>query len=223
MTVCQALCDMSLVLVARFFLTTLPTTMLKFPVFEVINRAMSFSGLSPSRSGALSGFLFCTIMLPVTNYRFQKSMNPDWQIQPSKLFQAYIPTVTRDIIYGCARAVLGAFFQDIFAPVDFTHKALVFGLTIWASCLISSPCNEWRGYTLQPEHQRLSFAKYFKPANYVRSTGIGCTIMGVALTTGMLVTPYAEETFGYCREYYPIGTKIGGSCILWLVLRRLFR
>lgn len=27
----------------------------------------------------------------VTNYRFQKSMNPDWEIQPSLLYQAYAP------------------------------------------------------------------------------------------------------------------------------------
>ena len=94
------------------------------------------------------------------------------------------------------------------------HQAMVFGLTIWASCIwtasdecraarcesaavvsvargiISSPCNEWRGYTLQPpdkkllarralmllnacaaEAARLPFNIYFKPINYARSTG----------------------------------------------------
>ena len=54
---------------------------------------------------------------------------------------------------------------------------------------------------------RLPFSEYFKPVNYARSTGvvnavgfcpsgIGSTIMGVALMIGMLVTPYAEDAFG---------------------------
>ena len=43
---------------------------------------------------------------------------------------------------------------------------------------------------------RLPFMEYFKPINYARSTGIGSTIMGIALMIGMLVTPYAEEAFG---------------------------
>jgi len=223
MTVGQAFSEMNLALVARFFLTTFPTNMLKFPVFEVINRAMAFSGLSPSISGTISGFFFCTIMLPVTNYRFQKSMNPDWEIQPSLLYQAYVPTVARDIIYGWARGLVGTFFQDLFAPEEFTHKALVFGLTIWASCIISSPCNEWRGYTLQPPDKKLDFQKYFKPINYARSTGIGSTIMGVALMIGMLVTPYAEAAFGYLKENHPLASSIVAHDILLIAIVRLLR
>ena len=46
MTVAQAWNEMTLSLVAGFFLTTFPTNMLKFPVFEVINRAMTFTSLS---------------------------------------------------------------------------------------------------------------------------------------------------------------------------------
>ena len=94
-------------------------------------------------------------IVQVTNYRFQKSMNPDWEIQPSLLYQAYapasvtsqprqrcqrcrrgaglirlmvmasfpeVPTVARDIIYGWARGLVGTFFQDLFAPEEFTHK-----------------------------------------------------------------------------------------------------
>merc|ERR1712224_338583 len=89
----------------------------------------------------------------------------------------------------------------LIAPETFTQKAIVFGITIWAACIISSPCNEWRGYTLQPKDKKLSFGEYFKPINYMRSTGIGATIMGVALCIGMLVTPYAETAFGYLKEH----------------------
>ena len=76
-------------------------------------------------------------MLPVTNYRFRKSMG--WEIKPSLLYQAYVwhskrhqmnskvifevPTVARDIIYGWARGLVGTFFQELFAPEIFTHKA----------------------------------------------------------------------------------------------------
>ncbi|CAJ1348281.1 unnamed protein product, partial [Effrenium voratum] len=98
MTVGQAFQEVNFNLVANFFLTTFPTNMLKFPVFEIINRAMTFTGLSPGVSGFVSGLVFCTIMLPVTNYRFRKSMG--WEIKVALLYQAYIPTVARDIIYG---------------------------------------------------------------------------------------------------------------------------
>merc|ERR1712014_262871 len=122
------------------------------------------------------------------------------EIKPALLYQAYIPTVTRDIIYGWARGVVGAYLAEAMAPDTFTSKAIVFGITIWAACIISSPCNEWRGYTLQPPDRKLSFGEYFKPVNYARSTGIGATIMGIALCIGMLVTPYAEMLFSYLKE-----------------------
>lgn len=215
MTVGQAWNEMTMSLVASFFLTTFPTNMLKFPVFEVINRAMTFSGLPASISGTISGFFFCTIMLPVTNYRFRKSMG--WEIKASLLYQAYVPTVARDIIYGWARGLVGGFFQDLFAPEEFTHKAMVFGLTIWASCIISSPCNEWRGFTLQPKDKKLPFMEYFKPINYARSTGIGSTIMGVALMIGMLVTPYAEDAFGYLREHTAIAMGLVAALLIGIV------
>ena len=45
-----------------------------------------YTSLSPGVSGFISGWLFCTIMLPVTNYRFRKSMG--WEIKASLLYQA---------------------------------------------------------------------------------------------------------------------------------------
>jgi len=198
MTVSQAYSEITFKLVSTFFLTTFPTNMLKFPVFEMINMALSFTTLAGSVRGIVNGFLFCTIMLPVTNYRFRKSMG--WEIKPALLYQAYVPTVTRDIVYGWARGVVGAALSKSMSPDTFTMQAIVFGITIWAACIISSPCNEWRGYTLQPPDRKLPFGEYFKPINYMRSTGIGATIMGIALCVGMLVTPYAENLFAICKE-----------------------
>ncbi|CAJ1406667.1 unnamed protein product [Effrenium voratum] len=215
MTVGQAFQEVNFNLVANFFLTTFPTNMLKFPVFEIINRAMTFTGLSPGVSGFVSGLVFCTIMLPVTNYRFRKSMG--WEIKVALLYQAYIPTVARDIIYGWARGLVQPWLLDTIAPTTFTHKAMVFGLTIWASCIISSPCNEWRGYTLQPPDKKLPFNIYFKPINYARSTGIGSSIMGIALMIGMLVTPYAEEAFAYFKEHTAIALGLVALIVVGIV------
>jgi len=209
MTFAQAYQEVTLSLVANFFLTTFPTNMLKFPVFEVINIMMSFTAMAGSIRGVVTGWLFCTIMLPVTNYRFRKSMG--WEIKMNLLYQAYIPTVTRDIIYGWARGCVGGKIVSSWSPGGPVESAFQFGVVIWAACIISSPCNEWRGYTLQPPDRKLPFSVYFKPINYMRSTGIGATIMGIALMMGMLVNPYAETLFQYLKGH-------PGLAVLGLVL-----
>merc|ERR1711933_296384 len=91
------------------------------------------------------------------------------------------------------------------APESASAKAAVFGIVVFAACIISSPGNEWRGFTLQPKDRKLPFAEYFKPVNYMRSTGVGATIMGIALMVGMLVTPYAEMLFSYLKEHTVVG------------------
>ncbi|CAE7620765.1 mco, partial [Symbiodinium necroappetens] len=138
-------------------------------------------------------------MLPVTNYRFRKSMG--WEIKPALLYQAYVPTVVRDILYGWARGFVAVALSAVWKPQTFVQEAFVFAFVIWAACIISSPCNEWRGYTLQPKDKKLSFGEYFKPVNYARSTGIGATIMGISLFVGRLVTPFAETAFAYLKGH----------------------
>jgi len=186
MTFAQAYAEMSMQQVIKFFGTTFPTNMLKFPVFEVINMMLTFTSLSGGFRGMINGFLFCTIMLPVTNYRFRRSMG--WEITPAALYQAYVPTVARDIAYGWSRGFVGGAISGVPLP-----KTVLFGITVFLACILSSPGNEWRGYSLQPKEKKLSFAEYFKPVNYARSTGIGATIMGVALGVGMFVTPFVEQ------------------------------
>jgi len=211
MTFSQAWSEVTFKLVSNFFLTTFPTNMLKFPVFEVINMSLSFTTLPGGLRGVVSGFLFCSIMLPVTNYRFRKSMG--WEIKLGLLYQAYVPTVARDIVYGWARGVVGGIVISTFAPESFFAEAVCFGITVWAACIISSPGNEWRGYTLQPKDRKLPFAEYFKPVNYARSTGIGAAIMGIALCVGRLMTPYAESLFAYCKSnpmYAAVGVVVLG-------------
>merc|ERR1719195_1635017 len=214
MTFEEAWKEITFQLVSNFFLTTFPTNMMKFPIFEVINMLLSFTSLSGPVRGIVNGWLFCTIMLPVTNYRFRKSMG--WEIKASLLYQAYLPTVTRDIVYGWARGFVGGLISSSWNPEGVVGKAFQFGVVIWAACIISSPCNEWRGYTLQPPDRKLPFSVYFKPINYLRSTGIGATIMGIALMMGMLVNPYAEALFGYLKGHpaYAVLTLVLVLCFV---------
>jgi hypothetical protein len=217
MTVSQAWSEITFQLVSNFFLTTFPTNMLKFPVFEIINMLLSFTSLSGSLRGIVNGFLFCSIMLPVTNYRFRKSMG--WEIKVADLYQAYIPTVARDIVYGWARGVCGPMVSSAVAPETFFMKAACFGITVWLACIISSPGNEWRGYTLQPADRKLPFGEYFKPVNYARSTGIGAAIMGVALCVGMLVTPYAEAAFAVAKENSTVSLLVLAAAVVAVVVK----
>merc|ERR1711933_54533 len=105
------------------------------------------------------------------------------------------------------------------APESASAKAAVFGIVVFAACIISSPGNEWRGYTLQPKDRKLPFAEYFKPVNYVRSTGVGATIMGIALMVGMLVTPYAEMLFSFLKShmYLAAGILVLGGFVAGIV------
>merc|ERR1712066_1062382 len=84
---------------------------------------------------------------------------------PALLYQAYEPTVARDIVYGWARGFVGGAMNSAIGPETAIGRAFVFGITVWAACIISSPGNEWRGYTLQPKDRKLPFAEYFKPIN----------------------------------------------------------
>lgn len=215
MTVKAAIKDVKVQDCLRFFLTTFPTNMLKFPVFEVINTGLSSTSLSVALRGVVSGAIICTLALPLTNYRFRVSMNLPFKA--SLLYQAYPPTLLRDITYGLTRVVLGDLSFKAAPGVCSSHlgRCLLFGLTIWAACIASSPFNELRGYWLQPSETKLSLGAFFKPSRYVRSTSIGATIMGVSLAVGMLVTPLAESAFlCSCRHKHMLGVVLACGCVV---------
>merc|ERR1719316_61828 len=58
-TLAKAISETSFSASMKFFMTTFPTNMLKFPVFEVINRALAFTTLAGSLRGIITGFSFC--------------------------------------------------------------------------------------------------------------------------------------------------------------------
>merc|ERR1719389_671902 len=74
-------------------------------------------------------------------------------------------------------------------------------VTVIASCIISAPGNELRGYMLQPPKTRQSIGEFFQPQKFIRSTSIGAMIMGIALGFGAIATPKVEAYVASLRKY----------------------
>lgn len=197
----EAIAEMDAQQIVKFFQTVLPTNFIKFPFFEAINVIMSGVKVPPALRGTVTGAVFCTATLPITNYRFRKSMN--LPISPKDLYQAYLPTVLRDIIYGIVRNKV--FAARLAANPEYSKtnagRFMNMFITVIASCVISAPGNELRGFMLQPANKRQSFGEFFQPQKFARSTSIGAMIMGVALGFGALATPKVEAYVGSIRKY----------------------
>mmetsp|Transcript_7370 Transcript_7370/g.12799 ORF Transcript_7370/g.12799 Transcript_7370/m.12799 type:complete len:295 (+) Transcript_7370:58-942(+) len=181
--------------------TTLATNFIKFPFFEATNIIMQGIDLPPTARGAALGSVFCTITLPITNYRFRKSMN--LPVTPANLYQAYPPTVLRDIIYGIARNKVSAFLISLNPSFGNSMLGRVVNMfaTVVAACVLSAPGNELRGYCLQPPDRKQSFADFFQPIKFIRSTSVGAVIMGISLAIGTLATPQVEKFVAVLKEY----------------------
>merc|ERR1712070_732715 len=134
---------------------------------EVINTVLAGTEMTGALRGVINGALFCTLMLPVTNYRFRKSMG--LPIEIGLLYQAYPPTLGRDIVYGWSRGFFGGYIARAFPGAGFGGKCAMFGLTIIVACIVSSPFNELRGFWLQPPAKKLAFNQFFQPIRYARS------------------------------------------------------
>ena len=197
----EALKELDPVKVQNFLKTTLATNFIKFPFFEATNIIMQGVDLPPTARGAALGSVFCTITLPITNYRFRKSMN--LPVTPGNLYQAYGPTVLRDIIYGIARNKVSAFFTSLNPAFASTMMGRVVNMfaTVVAACVLSAPGNELRGYCLQPPDRKQSFVDFFQPAKFIRSTSVGAIIMGISLAIGTMATPQVEKIVGIMKDY----------------------
>jgi len=173
-----------------FFLTVLTANALKMPFDELIGLALSFVPLTAYLRGLLHGWLHTLFLLPVSNIRFRKSM--DLPFDPRLLYQAYLPTVLRDMVFGCARHVVGGWWGVACAdlgsgselPVQ--TQALRYGLTVFVSCIAAAPLNEWRGYRLQPSDEVLPFWQFFKLGPCLRSTLVGGFILSCSMALGTL-------------------------------------
>lgn len=197
----EAIAEMDAEGILKFFQTVLPTNFIKFPFFEAINVILGGVDIPPAMRGTVTGAVFCTATLPITNYRFRKSMN--MPIQASALYQAYLPTVLRDIIYGIVRNKVFSMRLAQYPEYSKTNAGRFSNMfiTVIASCVISAPGNELRGYMLQPANKRQSMSEFFQPQKFVRSTSIGAMIMGIALGFGAIATPKVEAFVASIRKY----------------------
>merc|ERR1711920_376052 len=120
--------------VKRFLQTTMATNFIKFPFFEATNVIMAGIDLPPTARGAALGTVFCTTTLPITNYRFRKSM--DLPITLGSLYQAYLPTVLRDILYGIVRNKVMTFMVGLNPKASGTNSGRFINMfvTVIAAC-----------------------------------------------------------------------------------------
>mmetsp|Transcript_53275 Transcript_53275/g.124800 ORF Transcript_53275/g.124800 Transcript_53275/m.124800 type:complete len:334 (-) Transcript_53275:60-1061(-) len=190
MKIIDAINDVSPAMMLNFFKTTLATNFLKFPFFEAINAFCSCLPISGSIRGLVTGFVFTTATLPVTNYRYRKSM--ELEVNWGNLYEAYLPTVIRDIVYGIARNYCTAWCLGLNTAWTAASPTVLF-IVVILGCLISAPFNEWRGFLLQSKGQELTFSEFFKPMNFIRSTSLGALKQGLALAVGYWCAPPASK------------------------------
>mmetsp|Transcript_57268 Transcript_57268/g.177764 ORF Transcript_57268/g.177764 Transcript_57268/m.177764 type:complete len:282 (+) Transcript_57268:91-936(+) len=206
--VLQAFKELDVKKVSSFLRTTMATNFIKFPFFEATNVIMAGVDLPPTLRGTVLGTVFCTTTLPITNYRFRKSMG--LEITASSLYQAYPATVLRDILYGIVRNKVMAFMVGLDPQRAGTNAGRFLNMfaTVIAACVLSAPGNELRGYCLQPPNKKQAFGDFFQPAKFIRSTSVGAMIMSVSLGIGTLATPQVEKLVASVREYlktHPVG------------------
>jgi hypothetical protein len=203
--------------IKSFFNTTIMTNFIKFPFFEIVNQIMNTMNLPASVRGTVTGIIFTSATLPITNYRFRKSMNLPIE-NFSILYQAYLPTVGRDVVYGICRNKmyewLTAMDPKIMSTSAGRFKAM-FTMALFA-CVVSAPGNEIRGFVLQPKGKEKPFLEFFDPVKTVRSTTIGGLIMSSSLATGAYFTPYVEMIYAKLKEYAKSDPL--GAMLLFLIL-----
>jgi len=218
-----AISEHTLEKIIKFFSTTVGTNFIKFPFFEVVNMIMNSFTVPASVRGTVTGVVFTSATLPITNYRFKKSMNlPVGGILD--LYQAYLPTAGRDVLYGIARNKMMAWITAANPKLMSTPagRAKAMFATVAFSCVVSAPGNEYRGFVLQPKGKEKPFFEFFDPAKTVRSTTIGGLIMSTSLAAGAFATPFVEAFVSYLREASkkdPFGTIL----LLLFVIDRVLR
>jgi len=134
-------------------------------------------------------------MLPIENFRFRRRHN--LSLEPGLLWQAYAPTVLREIVYGWSRGFIDSWLVRslLSDSPNVIAVAFLLGVTTWLACWISSPLNELRAYWVQPPSTKVPFKQFFNQERYLRSTAQSATIMAVSLMVGALLAPIAEWLF----------------------------
>lgn len=206
-----------------FYQATLPTNIIKFPFYEVINLLLTQVKIPDTGRGAITGAVFTTLTLPLGNYRFCKSMGIP--INYNSLYKAYLPTLARDIVYGIVRTNVFNMIAKSYPELNKTAggRFLAMFSTAIAACILSAPGNELRGYYLQPPAKRQSFGDFFQPVKFVRSTSVGATNLGISLGVGTLVVGPAQVAVHASKEYLTSNPGASIAITLWFVHQYLAR
>merc|ERR1719191_2074822 len=140
------------------------------------------------------------------------------------LYQAYLPTVGRDVLYGIARNKMMAWIiasnpKAMSTPLG---RARTMFMTVLFSCVVSAPGNEYRGFVLQPKGKEKPFMEFFDPVKTVRSTTIGGLIMSLSLATGAFCTPFVEAIYQKIKESAKTD-PLGAMLLIFMLADKLHR
>jgi hypothetical protein len=228
MKVADAIAELTPAMIGTFFATTISTNLLKFPLFEAVTMFMRYMpNYSNLVRGLVVGFVFTTSTLPITNFRYRMSIQTPVSeaIKPGVLYQAYLPTVVRDMVYAIARYALTAAILLRWTNLDPSSPAMLFCVVL-GGCIISAPFNEIRGFLLQSAGKKMTFREFFKPVNFVRSTSLGALNQAIAVATGYWLTPivakYVKMAHDSVESGNPIaffGVVFSMDVVFWLLAR----
>ena len=173
-----------------FFRTVLATNLLKFPFFEAVNDfSTSWSFIPKPLQGIVASVIYTSAVLPLANYRYIKSLQ--LKVKFRKLYQAYLPTLLRDMIYGVTRHWMMIILATPY-KLSVGGEALRYFISIAVACLASAPGNELRAFRLQPKKSRLPPSEFFELHRFLRSAMLGSLIPATAIASGHVLVSQAE-------------------------------
>jgi len=216
MSIKAAMGEMTPQLILSFFATTISTNLLKFPLFEAVSMFLSLlPNMTNVTRGLIAGFIFTTATLPITNFRYRMSIQTPMEeaLKPSSLYQAYLPTVVRDMAYASGRNLLSALMLMTFAGMNPASPQMMFPVVIGA-CVLSAPFNEVRGFLLQSGEKKLKFSEFFKPASFARSTTLGAINMGISVSVGYFLTPIVGRYLVKVHSALDSGNWVALICLV---------
>jgi len=212
----EALREVRFVDSLRFFRTALATNLLKFPFFEAVYAiSASFTGVSPSVRGVAAAVLYTTAMLPLSNYRYMMSLQ--MKVSLDMMYQAYWPTLLRDLAYGVARTKFLVAYTEAWPYINPSGHMF---LAIGCAMLASSPFNELRAFCLQPADRRLSAREFFRIPRFLRSAVLGAFIPATAIAVGQLLVVRTRVVMGCLHvglALWILCTVFGGAVASLLV------
>mmetsp|Transcript_23626 Transcript_23626/g.55051 ORF Transcript_23626/g.55051 Transcript_23626/m.55051 type:complete len:337 (-) Transcript_23626:224-1234(-) len=192
MRVVEACAEVKASMMLRHFRTTLPTSVIKTPLYEVTLAVVSASSVPMHLQGPLLGILTTLVLLPLTNFRARMSLQEDFRL--SDAYIAFAPTVFRDMVGGAARTHALAFGLQALELRAQSPQLMAFSMVV--GCLLSAPLNELRGFLLQ-QPPRKSMSEFFQLGNCIRSTLVGTINFAVAVAAGYWAAPHLQAIAQY--------------------------